>query len=314
MPVKIKDGLPAIKTLARENVFVMTENRAAMQDIRPLRILVLNLMPTKETTETQLLRILGNTPLQVEVTFLHTATYRPSHTDPLHLDVFYKKFDEAKTELWDGLIITGAPVEQMAFTEVDYWPELVDIMNWAESNVFSTLFICWAAQAGLFHHYGINKRSLSEKVFGVFEHSVTDSVNKLTRGFDDYFYAPHSRHTTVLYDDIVNCSHLDLLAYSERAGAYLMASHDGRHVFVTGHSEYDSDTLEKEYQRDIAAGLDIDPPANYYPNDDPTAQPIVRWKAHANLLFINWLNYCVYQETPYDLTELSRLAHSEQQE
>lgn len=308
MPVKIQDGLPAVDILAQENVFVMTDKRAAMQDIRPLKILVLNLMPTKQATEAQLLRVLSNSPLQIEVTFLLTATYTPTHSDPLHLDVFYSTFDEVKDKNWDGLIITGAPVEHLAFQDVDYWDELVKIMDWADNNVYSTLHICWAAQAGLFHYYGINKRTLSSKVFGIFEHTVTDEKNKLTRGFDDVFYAPHSRHTTILYQDIIDCNDLELLAYSEEAGAYLIASKDGRNVFVTGHAEYDADTLKKEYERDKAAGLDIDVPANYFPNDDVTRSPLVTWRAHANLLFSNWINYCVYQETPYDLDELEARA------
>lgn len=309
MPVKIKDGLPAIEVLARENVFVMTENRAALQDIRPLRIVVLNLMPTKETTETQLLRVLSNSPLQTEVTFLQTSTYRPTHTDPNHLDVFYATFEEIESRKFDGLIITGAPVEHLAFNQVKYWDELVKIMDWADTHVYSTLFICWAAQAGLFHYYGIDKRPLSEKVFGIFEHRVTDDRNKLTRGFDDVFKAPHSRHSTILYQDLIDTPGLELLAYSEEAGAYLMASDDGRRVFVTGHAEYDADTLKKEYERDKAAGQSIEIPRHYFPGDDPTANPDITWRAHANLLFGNWINYCVYQETPYDVDEIKRLGN-----
>ncbi|MBK5210908.1 MAG: homoserine O-succinyltransferase [Coriobacteriia bacterium] len=305
MPVKIKDGLPAVDVLAKENVFVMTDKRASKQDIRPLKIVVLNLMPTKETTETQILRVLGNSPLQVEVTFLHTATYKPTHSDPMHLHVFYNTFDNIKEQKFDGLIITGAPVEHLAFNEVEYWDELVEIMNWADENVYSTLHICWAAQAGLYHYYGIDKRTLSEKVFGIFSHTVTDDKNKLTRGFDDTFNAPHSRHTTVLYQDIIDCAEIELLAYSDEAGAFLMASKDGRRVFVTGHSEYDADTLKLEYERDKAAGLDIETPHNYFPDDDPQREPKMTWRAHASLLFSNWVNYCVYQETPYDLDELA---------
>ena len=304
MPVKIHDGLPAVDILAQENVFVMTDKRAAMQDIRPLKILVLNLMPTKEATEAQLLRVLSNSPLQIEVTFLQTATYQPTHIDPLHLNIFYNTFDEVRDKNWDGLIITGAPVEHLAFTEVEYWDELTSILDWAQKNVYSTLHICWAAQAGLFHYYGIDKRTLSSKVFGIFQHSVTDDKNKLTRGFDDVFNAPHSRHTTVLYQDIIDCEDLELLAYSDEAGAYLVASKDGRKVFVTGHAEYDGDTLKKEYERDKISGLDIDVPHNYFPYDDTTLKPQVTWRAHANILFSNWVNYCVYQETPYDLDEL----------
>ncbi|MCL2025052.1 MAG: homoserine O-succinyltransferase [Coriobacteriia bacterium] len=304
MPVKIKDGLPAIETLTGENVFVMTDERASMQDIRPLRILVLNLMPTKITTETQLLRVLSNTPLQCEVRFMYTSSYCPGNVNPGHLADFYKTFEDARQEKWDGLIITGAPVENMPFEEVAYWAELVEIMDWAEQNVFSTLFICWGAQAALYHHYGIGKHPLAAKVFGVFLHTVTDTKNKLTRGFDDAFWAPHSRHTTIDANDIIAEPHLELLVSSDEAGAYLAASPDGRQVFVTGHSEYDADTLKLEYERDIAAGKPIGVPANYFPDDDPTREPHVRWRAHADLLFTNWLNYCVYQETPYDLSAL----------
>jgi len=306
MPVKISDNLPAIETLARENVFVMTDTRAETQDVRPLRILVLNLMPTKITTETQLLRALSNSPIQTEVRFIHTASYQPSHADPQHLSVFYRTFEQAREEKWDGLIITGAPVESMAFEDVAYWNELVEIMDWADENVFSTLFICWAAQAGLYHHYGIAKEPLAHKVFGAFLHTVTDGKNKLTRGFDDAFWAPHSRHTTVNEKAILAEPRLELLAASNEAGAYLAASPDGRRVFVTGHGEYDADTLKLEYERDIEAGKDIEIPSNYFPDNDPKKEPHVRWRAHANLLFTNWLNYCVYQETPYDLQEISR--------
>ena len=307
MPVKIKDGLPAAETLAHENVFVMTDTRATTQEIRPLRILVLNLMPTKITTETQILRALSNTPLQCEVRFLHTASYRPSNVSSQHLDVYYKTFVQAQNEKWDGLIITGAPVENMKFEKVAYWDELTEIMDWADGNVFSTLFICWAAQAGLYHHYGIEKHSVKNKVFGVFLHTVTDSKNRLTRGFDDAFWAPHSRHTAVDEQAIIDAPHLELLATSKEAGAYLAASPDGRRVFITGHSEYDADTLKWEYDRDVAAGKKIDIPVNYFPDNDPTQKPHVRWRAHATLLFTNWMNYCVYQETPYDLDELTRI-------
>ncbi len=309
MPVKIREGLPAEAVLAAENVFVMTEHRAATQDIRPLSIVVLNLMPTKQTTETQLLRMLGNSPLQVEVTFLHTATYRPRHTDHNHLEVFYDTFHRIRDRRFDGLIITGAPVELMEFENVAYWDELVEIMDWADENVYSTLAICWAAQAELYHHYGIGKRAVDAKVFGVFEHVVTDPKNKVTRGFDDLFLAPHSRHTTVDAEDILAEPDLELLASSPDAGVYLAASRDGRRVFVTGHPEYDADTLDTEYRRDVAAGLPIQTPRNYYPGDDPTRAPVVRWRAHGDLLFTNWLNYCVYQETPYDLHQLTARAH-----
>ncbi|MCL2525703.1 MAG: homoserine O-succinyltransferase [Coriobacteriia bacterium] len=304
MPVKIQAGLPAIRTLGRENVFVMTEERALTQDIRPLRILVLNLMPTKITTETQLLRVLGNTSLQVEVRFLKTGSYQSKNVDPQHLDSFYRTFDEVKEDRWDGLIITGAPVEQLPFGQVNYWDELVRIFEWAKTNVFSTFCICWAAQAALYYYYGIEKEPVDSKVFGVFEHYVSDSKNKLTRGFDDVFWAPHSRHTTIDVDAVKACRSIDVLADSPEVGLYLAASTDGRLVFATGHSEYDAETLKAEFDRDIGKGLDIDVPANYFVDDDPEKGILVRWRAHANLLFSNWLNYCVYQETPYDLSEL----------
>ena len=305
MPVKIREGLPAIDVLAAENVFVMTDRRAASQDIRPLSILVLNLMPAKQTTEAQLLRLLGNSPLQVEVTFLQTDSYSPRHTDHTHLEVFYETFESVRDRCFDGLIITGAPVELMEFEDVDYWDELVGIMDWADAHVFSTLAICWGAQAELYHHYGIGKEPVEQKVFGVFRHEVTDPKNKLTRGFDDAFLAPHSRHTTVRAEDIEAEPDLELLAYSAEAGVYLAASMDGRRVFVTGHPEYDSETLDREYRRDLAAGLPIQIPRGYYRDDDPQSPPMVGWRAHGDLLYTNWLNYCVYQETPYDLHELA---------
>jgi homoserine O-succinyltransferase len=305
MPVKIREGLPAADVLAAENVFVMTDRRAASQDIRPLSILVLNLMPAKQTTEAQILRLLSNSALQVEVTFLHTASYSPKHTDHTHLEVFYETFERVRDQRFDGLIITGAPVELMEFEDVDYWDELVGIMQWADEHVFSTLAICWGAQAELYHHYGIGKHTVDQKVFGVFPHQVTDPKNKITRGFDEVFLAPHSRHTTVSVEDIEAEPDLELLAVSPEAGVYLAASRDGRRVFVTGHAEYDADTLDQEYRRDLAAGLPIEIPRNYYPDDDPAQPPVVGWRAHGDLLFTNWLNYCVYQETPYDLHELS---------
>jgi homoserine O-succinyltransferase len=307
MPVKIREGLPAADVLAAENVFVMTDRRAAGQDIRPLAILVLNLMPAKETTEAQILRLLGNSPLQVEVTFLHTASYTPKHTDHTHLEVFYETFERVRDRRFDGLIITGAPVELLEFEEVDYWGELVEIMAWADAHVFSTLAICWGAQAELYYHYGIGKHTVEGKVFGVFAHRVTDPKNKITRGFDEVFMAPHSRHTTVDEADILAEPDLELLASSPEAGMYLAASRDGRRVFVTGHPEYDADTLDTEYQRDLRAGLPIALPENYYPDNNPARPPVVTWRAHGDLLFTNWLNYCVYQETPYDLHELESL-------
>lgn len=306
MPVKIPDGLPAVAALAAENIFVMTSERAVAQDIRPLHIAILNLMPTKEATETQLLRLLGNTSLQVEITLLRTASYESRNAGKEHLDAFYRTFDEVKAERFDGLIITGAPVEKMEFEDVAYWEELTRVMEWADNNVFSTFYICWAAQAALHHFHGIDKRPLPEKIFGVFEHRVLNQKNKLVRGFDDAFFAPHSRHTTVDIEDILKVPELELLASSDVAGAYLIASRDGRQVFATGHSEYDTETLAHEYFRDVGKGLPIDVPVNYYPNDDPTLLPKVTWRAHANILFGNWLNYFVYQETPYDLLSIGK--------
>ena len=304
MPVKIPDHLPAAKTLQDENIFVMTEQRAVTQDIRPLRIALLNLMPTKIITETQLLRLIGNTALQIDVTMLRTATHASRNTAPEHLSAFYKTFDEVHREKFDGLIITGAPVEQMPFEEVNYWRELTHIMDWAVGHVFSTLYICWAAQAGMYYRYGIQKHDVPRKVSGVFEHHVLMRNTKLLRGFDDVFWAPHSRHTEVRAEEINAVPELSLLATSPEAGVYLVASNDGKHVFVSGHAEYDADTLKAEYERDTAKGLDIAPPAHYFPNDDPEAEPMVRWRAHANLLFANWLNYHVYQETPFDIDRI----------
>ena len=305
MPVKLPDGLPAIDALAQENIFVMTQSRAASQDIRPLHIAILNLMPTKQATETQLLRLLGNTPLQVEITLLHTGTYVSKNTEAQYLDSFYRTFDEVKNEHFDGLVITGAPVEQFAFEEVEYWDELVSLMEWADRNVFSTMYICWAAQAALYHFYGIQKHQLNKKLFGVFPHNVFHRGHRLVRGFDDIFYAPHSRHTTIYVSDAAREHDLDILATSQEAGLYLACSLDGGRVFVTGHSEYDANTLALEYRRDLAAGKPIQIPKNYYPNDDDTAQPLLQWRAHSSLLFGNWLNYFVYQETPYDVDAIT---------
>ncbi|MCQ2431643.1 MAG: homoserine O-succinyltransferase [Clostridia bacterium] len=304
MPIKIPNELPAVRTLTEENVFVMTENRAVTQDIRPLRILLLNLMPTKIATETQFSRLLGNSPLQVELTLLQTQTHTARHTDPEHLLAFYKTFDEICNEKFDGMIITGAPVEKMAFEEVEYWDELCKILDWSKHNVHSTLHICWGAQAALYHHYGINKVPLEKKLFGVFAHRVEEKKNTLMRGFDDTFYAPHSRHTTVLREDIEKRPELTILTASEKAGVYAVESKKHRQIFVMGHSEYDPDTLEREYLRDKNAGLPIEVPENYYPDDDDTQPPKVTWRAHANLLFANWLNYYVYQTTPYKVTEI----------
>lgn len=304
MPIKIPNNLPATETLNNENIFVMSEDRAFHQDIRPLKIAILNLMPLKITTETQLLRLIGNSPLQIEIVFLHPQSYQSKNTSEEHLINFYKTFAEIQDQKFDGLIITGAPIEQKEFEKVDYWEELTQIMDWAKRNVFSTYYICWAAQAGLYHHFGIPKYQLSQKMFGVFPHRLCKKYVKLLRGFDDQFFAPHSRHTEVRREDIEKIPELEILADSVEAGIYIVATKDGRHIFVTGHSEYDPLTLKWEYDRDIAKGLEIAVPQNYYQDDDPTKEPIVKWRGHANLLYVNWLNYYVYQETPYDLSEL----------
>jgi homoserine O-succinyltransferase len=308
MPIRVPDQLPAIETLQYENIFVMTEDRAYHQDIRPLQIIILNLMPRKMATELQFLRLLGNSPLQVDVTLLHPQTYTSKNTPEEHLIKFYSTFDDIKGQKFDGLIITGAPVEQMEFEEVDYWDELTVIMDWADDNVYSTLFICWGAQAGLHHHYGIPKYPLDKKIFGVFSHHITKKNVSLIRGFDDEFYVPQSRHTEVRREDIEKAPDLEIIAESPEAGVYIVKSVDDHRIFVTGHSEYDSTTLQYEYERDRDKGLAIDVPKNYYPGDDPAQLPLVRWRSHANLLFSNWLNYYVYQETPYDLSELERKA------
>ncbi len=304
MPVRIPTTLPARVILERENIFVMGRERAEQQDIRPLRVAILNLMPTKIETETQLLRLLGNSALQVEITLLQTATYQPKNTSSNHLVAHYKFWEQVREEKFDGLVITGAPVEQMPFEEVDYWDELCTIMDWARANVFSTLYICWGAQAGLYHRYGIQKYPLSQKMFGVFEHNVLLRNQKLLRGFDDIFLAPHSRYTEVRLEDVEKIDELKALAASDNAGLYLAATQNGRHIFVTGHSEYDPLTLKGEYDRDVKKGLPIEVPRNYYPDNDPSKQPLVRWRGHANLLFANWLNYHVYQVTPYDLKHI----------
>jgi len=307
LPIKIPDNLPTMEILTRENIFVMGEERAVHQDIRPLELVILNLMPTKIVTETQLLRLLGNTPLQVNITLLHPKTHQSKNTPAEHLLTFYKTFDCIKHCKYDGMIITGAPVEQMEFEEVDFWPELQEIMDWAERNVFCTLFICWGAQAGLYHYYGIPKYPLEQKMFGVFRHYVNKRYVKLLRGFDDEFFAPHSRPTEVRREDIEKVPQLEILSESPEAGVYIVISKDERKIFVTGHSEYDPLTLQEEYLRDLQKGLSIKPPENYYPQDDPSQAPVVRWRSHANLLFANFLNYYVYQETPYDLAELDEL-------
>ncbi|QHW30708.1 homoserine O-succinyltransferase [Paenibacillus rhizovicinus] len=301
MPIKVPDQLPAKDILTEENIFVMEESFAYHQDIRPLRIAILNLMPTKEVTETQLLRLIGNTPLQVEVVLLHPKTHTSKNTSSQHLESFYKTFDDIKHEYYDGMIITGAPVETLPFEEVNYWEELKDIMDWSTRKVTSTFHICWGAQAGLYHHYGIQKYDLKEKMFGVFPHQVDKRNVPLMRGFDEQFFVPQSRHTEVRREDVEAVNDLDILSSSPDAGVYIAASRNGRQIFVTGHSEYDPCSLKSEYDRDVAKGMDIAIPKNYYPNDDPSKQPLSTWRAHANLLFSNWLNYYVYQQTPYDL-------------
>ena len=304
MPIKIPEELPAAQVLRNENIFVMGEKRAVSQDIRPLKIAILNLMPTKIVTETQLSRLLGNTPLQVELELLQTRTHKASHVSEEHMLTFYKTFDDVKDLTFDGLIITGAPVEHLPFEQVEYWDELCRIMEWSKTHVTSTFHICWGAQAGLYYHYGIPKVQLPEKLFGVFPHRVEYKNPIIMRGFDDVFYAPHSRHTTVLREDIEKVPALRILASSEEAGVYAMFTEGGRQVFITGHSEYDADTLKREYLRDKALGLPIKIPKNYFPEDDPEKPPLVTWRSHANLLFSNWLNYFVYQATPYDIASI----------
>ncbi len=306
MPIQIPNDLPATEVLQQENIFVMTQTRAVSQDIRPLEIVLLNLMPTKIATETQFSRLLGNTPLQVRLELMHTVTHRAKNVSQDHLISFYKSFDELKDRKFDGMVITGAPVEMMEFEDVDYWAELEQIMEWSKTNVHSTLHICWGAQAGLYYHYGIQKRPLPEKMFGVFEHQADYKRSILMRGFDDKFWVPHSRHTTVDRADIEAVPELKILASSEEAGVYAVMSKGGRQIFVTGHSEYDPLTLKSEYDRDKNLGLPIKPPANYFPGDDDTKEPIVRWRSSANLLFSNWLNYFVYQTTPYDLKSIGK--------
>ena len=305
MPIKIPNELPAAKVLTDENIFIMTETRAIQQDMRPLQILVLNLMPTKVATETQLARMLSNTPLQVELELMQTATHKAKNTSEEHMLKFYTTFDKVKDRFFDGMVITGAPVEQMDFEEVTYWQELCEIMEWSKTHVHSTFHICWGAQAGLYYHYGIHKVPLDAKLFGVFPHKVERRSSMLMRGFDDEFYAPHSRHTTVERADIEACDKLKILATSEEAGIYALATEGGRQVFITGHSEYDPKTLDAEYRRDKDLGLPIEVPKNYYPNDDDTKEPIVRWRSHAHLLYFNWLNYFVYQTTPYEIDKIT---------
>ena len=307
MPVRIAENLPAKKFLEKENIFVMTYERAESQEIRPLKVAVLNLMPNKIDTETQLLRLIGNTPLQVEIVFLTTASYTSTHTPEEHLRSFYKTFDEVVEEgaKFDGLIVTGAPVEQMDFKEVAYWREIERIMEWARRNVYSSMYICWAAQAAMYYYYGVNKELKNEKIFGIFRHKVYKRTNPLVRGFDDYFYAPHSRFTDIDRSEFDKVKDVDILAKSDEAGVYLACSKDLRKVFVFGHGEYDADSLKKEYERDIAKGMDIQVPKHYFENDDPTKAPKLLWRAHESLLVSNWLNYCVYQATPYDIEKIN---------
>ena len=304
MPIKIPNLLPATKTLLDENIFVISETRAITQDIRPLKILMLNLMPKKIETETQIARLIGNTPLQVELELLQTATHKSKHTSAEHMLAFYKTFSDVKDKKYDGMIITGAPVEQLEFEDVEYWDELCEIMEWSKTHVTSTFHICWGAQAGLYYHYGVKKYPLEKKLFGVFEHKLDHKLSILFRGFDDKFVVPHSRHTTCLREDIERVPELKILASSEEAGVFVVATDKGRQIFVTGHSEYDANTLKNEYVRDRDAGLPIEVPKNYFPDDDDTKDPIVRWRSCANLLYSNWLNYFVYQTTPYDINEI----------
>jgi len=307
MPIKIPNSLPALKILEGENIFVMTESRALVQDIRPLRILILNLMPTKIETETQLIRLLGNSPLQIEIELLHTATHNSKNTPSDHLKDFYRYFDDIKESAYDGMIITGAPVETLPFDETDYWEEICTIMEWSKSNVYSTLHICWGAQAGLYYHFGVEKRMLPQKLSGVYRHKVLEPLHPLVRGFNDHFMIPHSRYTELCTEQLEDCDDLVVLAGSPQAGPAIIATKNGRQIFCTGHAEYDRYTLAGEYFRDVGRGLNPQVPENYFPNDDPDAEPGMRWRAHANLLFINWLNYYVYQQTPYDLRELIKM-------
>ena len=306
MPIRIPNDLPAAQVMQQENIFVMDQNRALRQDIRPLEIVLLNLMPTKIATETQLSRLLGNTPLQVNLELMHTSTHVSKNTPQEHLLSIYKSYDELKHRKFDGMVITGAPVEMMPFEEVDYWPELCQIMEWSKTNVHSTFHICWGAQAGLYYHYGIRKHTLDRKLFGVFRHRADYKRSILLRGFDDEFWVPHSRHTTVLREDIAATPGLKIVASSHEAGVYCVMNKQGRQIFVTGHSEYDADTLNREYVRDKNLGLPIQVPANYFPDDDDTQDPIMRWRGPAHLLFSNWLNYFVYQTTPYDIMTIGQ--------
>jgi len=304
MPLNLPDKLPAIELLKKENIFVIDTSRASQQDIRPLKIVILNLMPLKITTETDLIRLLSNTPLQLEISFMKLRSHTSKNTPIEHMMAFYEDFDKMKKEKYDGMIITGAPVEQMDYQDVTYWDEITEIFDWARTHVTSTLYICWAAQAGLYHYYGVPKYPLDKKKFGVFEHNMLDSRNSIFRGFDDIFYVPHSRHTEIRRKDIENVPEIEILSESKDAGVYLVMGRNGREFFVTGHSEYSPYTLDEEYKRDLEKGLDIEMPCNYYRDNNPENAPLVRWRGHANLLFSNWLNYFVYQETPFNIDDI----------
>lgn len=310
MPIRISKDLPAYETLSSENIFVMSDIRANSQDIRPLKIIILNLMPKKIETETQFMRLLSNTPLQVDVELLHVKSHRAKHTSENHLSSFYRTFDEIKDSFYDGLIITGAPVEHLEFEQVDYWQELCKIMEWSKSNVFSTMHICWGACAGLYYHFGIPKYPLEKKMFGIFPHNIERVNSQLLKGFDEGFLAPHSRHTEVRREDILKNPNLEISASSDIAGVHIVANKNGRQYFIMGHSEYDRNTLAEEYFRDVEKGMDIQMPYNYFPNDDTSKQPVFKWCCHANLMYSNWLNYCVYQRTPFNLEDLKEMVTS----
>ncbi len=310
MPIRISKDLPAYETLSSENIFVMSDIRANSQDIRPLKIIILNLMPKKIETETQFMRLLSNTPLQVDVELLHVKSHRAKHTSENHLSSFYRTFDEIKDSFYDGLIITGAPVEHLEFEQVDYWQELCKIMEWSKSNVFSTMHICWGACAGLYYHFGIHKYPLEKKMFGIFPHNIERVNSQLLKGFDEGFLAPHSRHTEVRREDILKNPNLEISASSDIAGVHIVANKNGRQYFIMGHSEYDRNTLAEEYFRDVQKGMDIQMPYNYFPNDDTSKQPVFKWRCHANLMYSNWLNYCVYQRTPFNLEDLKEMVTS----